>query len=116
MFLTALGMVKSLCNGIKFAGNKNIESNKRIAIILLKGDESCVISCSAGLSVDIRKALNAGKSKSDVLRVIAGLPVMQNDEGIAYITRPEGVGGEQESAVMFETDTKVASYESLAAL
>lgn len=102
--LTDNGTIAQLIgkNGsISFIRKNLNDVNKRVALLLKdsKGN-SGVVSCSAQLSAEIR-------AKRITIHEIAGLSLLENEEGITFVSMP-GTGAVQEIAMK---DIKVVTYE-----
>ncbi len=76
-----LGTLKEVAKGCKLQFlTKNIaDASKRVALLLRKGEESAILSCSKTVSADIR----AGKL---TVGQLAGLKVLENDKGISFLS------------------------------
>lgn len=102
--LTDNGTIANLIgkNGSIAFIRKNLnDPSKRVALLLKdsKGN-SGVVSCSAQLSAEIR-------AKRISIHEIAGLSLLENEEGITFVSMP-GTGAVQEISMK---DIKVVSYE-----
>lgn len=111
--LTELGTVSSFIPGgsLKFVPGTidryNLGTIKAMAMILtnVKG-ESVSVPLSKRVSAVIKKALDNGGSKTDVLGAIAKLDILENEDGVNTISAPRGATGEEES---FEIGVKGAN-------
>lgn len=69
----------------------NFHGPKRVVVIAKDGKGlSAVVSCSSNLSAHLRKLKAEGVAKEQLLAFVAGLNVLENEEGIPYITMPAG--------------------------
>jgi hypothetical protein len=109
------GTLASNCKGyaIKFT-KKNLASDKRVTLILTKGNKRFTLSCSAPLSKLVRKAL-ATKEQNEVLGSLMQLEIMaDNDDSSKYfLCQPQGDG---EMLPEFKVDELVkanVSYEDV---
>lgn len=100
--LTELGTVKAVVGKggkLKPAGKKNFfNPEKRVALVLInpKG-ESAVVACSEQVSKHLRTLNKEGKTFEQLIPWIAGLNIMQNEEGVAFISMPSGGVGTEYS-------------------
>lgn len=93
---------------------KNLASTKRVAIVLRnKNGESAVQSCSEPVSNAVRKALQGGKTKKEVLAVIAQLSILEGDTGISFICAPAGELSLESFSIEELIEETVSSYEEL---
>lgn len=76
-----LGTLKAVATGctMQFLTKNIKDTTKRVALLLRKGEESAILSCSKSVSDDIR----AGKLSVGQL---AGLRVLENDKGISFLS------------------------------
>ena len=102
---------------LRFAGAKNLNSDKRVSIVLIKADgTSDTVSCSAVVSTGVRKALADGTPKNKVLAVLAKLQVLEGETEIPYVCAPAGANGtEDEFTVEQLQAVKNVDYESIIA-
>ena len=102
---------------LRFAGAKNLNSDKRVSVVMLKADgTSDTVSCSGPVSIGVRKALESGTAKNKVLAALAKLSVLAGDSEIPFICAPLGAGGaEEEFTVEQLSALKNADYESVIA-
>lgn len=102
---------------LRFAGNKNLTSAKRVSIVMLKPDgTSDVAVCSNNVSVGVRKALADDTPKNKILAVLSKLHCLENEKGLAFICAPQGSGGtESEFTVEELAVVKNVDYESIIA-
>ena len=76
-----------------FFSAKNIESDSRVVLFVQEGDDAPkMIACSARLSKNIRKALTGGAKKSDVMKALLPLEIVENEQG--HFLVPKGQQGE----------------------
>lgn len=99
--LTELGTVKALAGKkgkISFIRKNFNDATKRVAVVLTNAKgESALISCSKQVS-------DALRSKQMTIAQLAGLTVLENEDGVSFISMP-GTGGLQ----TFEADAIKAS-------
>jgi hypothetical protein len=90
--LEDLGNVKSIAGKggtIDFLDKNFADLGKRVVVLVKnKAGESGVIACSQGLSKNLREAKTAGKSRKELLGWVAGLNVLENEDGQYFITMP----------------------------
>jgi hypothetical protein len=92
-------------------------SIKAISMLLTnKKGESLTMPLSKRVSGTIKNALENGKAKSDCLKAIAKLLILETEEGANIISAPQGEGGVEEELVIntSATNSKV-SYQDLVA-
>ena len=78
---------------VSFIPKNFADDSKRVAVIVGKADgTSAVISCSKSVSNAVRKHKQAGKKAIELLKWVAGLTVLQNEEGLNFISLPAGSG------------------------
>jgi len=76
---------------IKFSKPNFLNAEKRVVVIAENGEGlSAVISCSTNLSKHLRTLKANGTDKKELLAFVAGLNVLENEAGVAYITMPGG--------------------------
>jgi hypothetical protein len=75
---------------------KNFRSNKRVVVIAKnKAGDSAIISCSAQVSDLARQMHKSGKTKEELIAWFSGLSVLENEEGVPFISMPaDGAGTE----------------------
>lgn len=97
---------------IKFSKPNFLNTDKRVVVIAENGEGlSAVISCSANLSKHLRKTKADGAEKKELLAYVAGLNVLENEEGVPYITMP---GGEPTEGFKISDLKKVKVSEKVA--
>jgi hypothetical protein len=123
--LTELGTVSSFIPGgsLKFVPGTidryKLGTIKAMAMILVdKDDESVSVPLSKRVSAVIRKALDNGSTKRDVLGAIAKLDIIEDEQGRNFISAPRGSSGEEEAFEIGAKGANVAkskaTYEELA--
>ena len=77
--------------GLGFS-KKNLASEKRVTVLMYdeSGQPPLQISCSTGLSAEVRKALADGNSKEEVLGALLLMSVVENQDGIKFLTMSAG--------------------------
>ena len=112
-FVTMLGKDDELS-----LSDSNIKDpEKRVAVIIHDGEDTpLVMACSTKLSAIVRRALKAGKSKSEILSALIGLNVMKvttksGDETLMLIPNP----GELEKFSVKALKKTELKYEDLVA-
>ena len=103
------------CKGytVKFS-KRNLAGDKRVTLLLSKGNKKFTLSCSAPLSKIVRKALTT-KTQNEVLGGLMQLEIMVNDEDSTkyFLCQPQGDG---EMLPEFKVDELVkanVSYEDV---
>lgn len=77
----------------KFVPKNFNDATKRVVVVIKnKKGESAVLSCSAQVSSHLRNLKKDGKSASELLSWVAGLPVLENEEGTSFISMPSNGG------------------------
>jgi hypothetical protein len=95
---------------VKFA-KTNFNGTKRVVVIATNdAGDSAVVTCSANLSAHLRKAKTEGATKEELLAHVVDLNILENEEGIAYITMP---GGEQTEGITIGALKKVRKSEKV---
>ena len=79
--LKDLGTLKAVATGctMQFLTKNFKDATKRVALLLKKGEESVILSCSKTVSDDLR----AGKL---TVGQLAGLKVLENEKGISFLS------------------------------
>lgn len=92
-------------------------SIKAISMLLInKKGESLTMPLSKRVSATIKSALEGGKAKSDCLKAIAKLLILETEDGANIISAPQGEGGVEEEIVINATVTNSkVSYQDLMA-
>lgn len=93
---------------------------KAMAVILFDGTvdkktgepNSLSVPLSKRVSATILNALEDGKTKMECLSAIAGLSILENEEGQLTVSPSRGVGGEEETFTVGSVKDSV-SYEEL---
>jgi hypothetical protein len=90
---------------------------KAISMLLAnKKGESLTMPLSKRVSATIKNALENGSTKSDCLKAIAKLTIVETEEGANIISAPQGTGGVEEEITINATVTNSkVSYEDLVA-
>lgn len=93
--------------------NKNLEGDKRVVLFIAEKDSDTpnMLSLSERVSKAVRKALASGASKIAVIKSLLGLKVIENEDGVFYLTH-EGKPAEGFSLGEL-TDEKVVAFEDL---
>lgn len=120
--LNELGTVASLHPGgsIKFCPGTidkyNSGVTKAMAMVLtLKNGQSTTCPLSKRVSTTIKKALDNGVSKRDVISAILKLNICESLDGkTTTICAPVGKGGEEEEFAIQSTSKLAMSYEDIA--
>jgi hypothetical protein len=89
---------------------------KSISMLLTnKKGESTTCPLSKRVSATIKTALENGTTKSDCLRAVAKLNIVETEDGANIISAPQGVGGVEEELVINAavTNSKI-NYQDLA--
>jgi hypothetical protein len=117
--LTELGTVSSFIpNGsLKFVPGTidryKLGTIKAMAMILINKDgDSTSVPLSKKVSAVIKKALDNGSPKRDVLAAIAKLDILENEDGVNTISAPRSATGEEET---FEIGVKGANVSKVKA-
>lgn len=122
--LTELGTVASLHAGgsVKFCPGTIAKFNdgliKAMSMVLtLKDGTSTTCPLSKRVSATVKKALENGATKNDVLGAILNLNICESIDGkITTICAPVGKGGEEEEFVINNSTVKQAvTYDELVA-
>jgi hypothetical protein len=80
---------------------------KAISMLLAnKKGESLTMPLSKKVSATVKNALENGKSKSDCLKAIAKLTIVETEEGANIISAPQGSGGVEEEIIIDASFTK----------
>lgn len=108
--LNDLGTLKKVIGkggSVKFAGKKNLTSNKRVALIgkNAKGD-SAVIACSESVSTHVRAGFKKGAISASIVAWLLSLTVLENEEGLYFVSMPAG-----SSSPEYSVDTVTAEAE-----
>lgn len=100
---------------IKFIRKNLADEKKRVCLVLQnkKGD-STTVNCSSAVSAIVRTALNNGAEKSAVLAGLAKLSLLENEEGIAFVSAPSDSSTEEFFAIDTIKKTNV-SWDELVA-
>jgi hypothetical protein len=92
--LEDLGQVAKIIGAkgsIRFSSDRNINSSKRVTVILqLQDGKSAAVPCSSKVSDIARKALEV-HSEQEVLAVISELHILESEDGRHFIS-PTGNG------------------------
>jgi len=119
--LTELGTVSKFIPGgsIKFVPGTidryNLGTIKAMAMVLtLKNGDSDTCPLSKRVSAVVKKALDNGTSKRDVLAAIAKLEVLEMEDGSNIISAPRGSSGEEESFEIASLNKSKVTYDELA--
>ena len=90
---------------------------KAISMLLTnKKGESLTCPLSKRVSATIKSALENGSTKSDCLKAIAKLTIVETEDGSNIISAPQGTGGVEEEITINATVTNSkVSYEDLVA-
>lgn len=77
--------------GLGFS-KKNLASDVRVTVLMYDTPDQppLQISCSEGLSAEVRKALADGNSKEEVLGALLLMNVVENDKNIKFLTMSAG--------------------------
>lgn len=109
------GTLATNCKGylVKFT-KRNLASDKRVTLILSKGTKRFTLSCSAPLSVLVRKALQT-KEQNEVLASLMQLAIMvcDDDESRYFLCQPQGDGEQLPEFKVDELSKKNVSYEDV---
>lgn len=85
--LTNLGTVAELSADYGFTSDKNLNSTKRVTLVLLDDDKnSVVVTCSEEVSSHIRGALKAGKTEPWVLSSLRNLSLLEDKDGRVWVS------------------------------
>jgi hypothetical protein len=100
---------------MRFTNNNIANDSKRLTIITKKGKDEFTLSCSANLSIQVRKALKGGMSKRDALSALCqlDLQVDPTDDSRYFIFKPEGEANE--GFAVAELSQEAVSYEDVVA-
>lgn len=120
--LTELGTVASLIPGgtVKFCPGTIAKFNdgliKAMSMVLTAKDgQSTTCPLSKRVSATVKKALEGGAPKRDIISAIAKLNVCESIDGkITTICAPVGKGGEEEEFTIESSAKLAVSYEDLA--
>lgn len=85
--LTNLGTVAELSATFGFTSDKNLNSSKRVTLVLLnEDDDSVVVTCSEEVSGHIRGALKAGKPENWILSSLRNLALLEDKDGRVWVS------------------------------
>lgn len=92
-------------------------SIKAISMLLTnKKGESLTMPLSKRVSATVKNALENGSNKSDCLKAIAKLLILETEDGANIISAPQGTGGVEEEITINATVTNSKiSYQDLVA-
>lgn len=98
--ITEHGILKALLaktDTISFS-QKNLESESRVVLLIKENDSDApkMLSLSERLSKSVRKAVASGAKRSDILKSLIGMRVIENADGVFFLI-PEGRAGESYS-------------------
>ena len=121
--LVEIGKVSSLIPGgsLKFTPNSlnkfKAGQIKAISMLLTnKKGESLTMPLSKRVSATIKNALDNDSTKSDCLKAIAKLTIVETEEGANIISAPQGEGGvEEEITINASVTNSKVSYQDLVA-
>jgi len=96
--------------------NRSWNGTGQLCIVIEKKDgTSDTCTCSKTVTTAIRKAVEAGQSKKDVLGAIVNLDIIEASNGGNYVSAPMGEGGELESFTIGELASVDVTFEELIA-
>jgi hypothetical protein len=117
--LINLGTITELSATFGFSSDRNLESTKRVTLILEDGDGGTVaVPCSSEVSDHIRRALKAGKPENWVLSSLRNLSLLEvksgEKAGRIYIS-PVGQPGSRKKTMysVAELQALNANFEDL---
>ena len=121
--LVEIGKVSSMIPGgsLKFTPNSlnkfKAGQIKAISMLLTnKKGESLTMPLSKRVSATIKNALDNDSTKSDCLKAIAKLTIVETEEGANIISAPQGEGGvEEEITINASVTNSKVSYQDLVA-
>lgn len=98
--------------GLGFSKKNLANSEKRVSVLMYDeaGQPPLSISCSSGLSAEVRKALET-VAKEEVLGALLEMNVVENNDGIKFLTMSAG-----ERATVAEIKKDFVPFDGLVAL
>lgn len=121
--VTNLGTVAELSADYGFSSDENLNSDRRVTLLLFDEDgKSVIVVCSRDVSDHIRGALKAGKPENWVLSSLRNLALLEDKDGTVWVS-PVGDPNKKRkatytiaelAAINADFDQLMAAYEKIA--